>query len=69
MDAAILCRANGLLSVVYPVMMESGVSGIGIFNTGIHETRALMEEDPAVMAGVFTYELLPYRSFPGDCLP
>jgi hypothetical protein len=61
-------RADGLLSIVCPVTIESGVSGIGIFTTGIDESRKLMEEDPAVTAGVFTYELLPCRSFPGDCL-
>ena len=28
-----------------------------------------MDEDPAVQAGIFEYELYPCRSFPGDCLP
>jgi len=28
-----------------------------------------MDEDPAVKEGIFTYELHPCRSFPGDCLP
>jgi hypothetical protein len=61
-------RADGLMSIVCPVTIESGISGLGIFNTDIEETRKLMEEDPAVIAGVFVYELLPCRSFPGDCL-
>lgn len=62
-------RADGLLSVVCPVMDGSEVSGIGIFNTGVEETRAIMEEDPGVRAGVFVYEVHPCRSFPGDSLP
>lgn len=62
-------RADGLLSVVCPVMDGSEVSGIGIFNAGVEETRALMEEDPGVRAGVFVYEVHPSRSFPGDSLP
>jgi hypothetical protein len=26
----------------------------------------IMDEDPAVQAGVFTYDVHPIRSFPGD---
>lgn len=28
-----------------------------------------MDDDPAVLAGIFTYEIHPVRSFPGDSLP
>ena len=45
------------------------VKGVGIFSTGEEETRKIMEDDPAVKAGIFTYEIHPYRSFPGDMLP
>lgn len=62
-------RADGLLAIVCPVMDGSEVSGIGIFNAGVEETRALMEEDPGVQARVFVYEVHPCRSFPGDSLP
>jgi hypothetical protein len=62
-------RADGLLSVICPVMDGSEVSGIGIFNAGVEETRAIMEGDPGVQAGVFVYEVHPCRSFPGDSLP
>jgi hypothetical protein len=62
-------RADGLLAVVCPVMDESDVAGIGIFNAGVEETRALIKEDPGVQAGVFVYEVHPCRSFPGDSLP
>jgi hypothetical protein len=62
-------RADGLLSIVCPVRDDSEVAGIGIFNAGVEETRALMEEDPGVRAGVFVYEVHPCRSFPGDSLP
>jgi hypothetical protein len=62
-------RADGLLSIVCPVLDDSEVAGIGIFNAGVEETRALMEEDPGVRAGVFVYEAHPCRSFPGDSLP
>jgi hypothetical protein len=62
-------RADGLLSIVCPVMDDTDVCGIGIFNCDLDTTVALMEEDPGVVAGVFTYQAHPVRSFPGDSLP
>ena len=62
-------RAEGLLSVVCPVMDNSNVKGIGIFNADEAATKKIMEEDPGVIAGVFVYALHPCRSFPGDSLP
>ena len=62
-------RRDGKLCVVCPVGDESSVSGISIFSTDPEETRWLMEEDPGVKAGVFTYEIHPTHSFPGDSLP
>lgn len=62
-------RADGQLAVVLPVLDESEVAGIGIFTTGLEETKALMDADPGVLAGWFSYEVHPSRSFPGDALP
>jgi hypothetical protein len=62
-------REEGVLSIVCPVRDESDVSGIYIFNRGLQQVRQLMEEDPGVRAGVFTYELHECRGFPGQCLP
>jgi hypothetical protein len=62
-------RANGLLSIVFPVSDGSDVSGIGIFNASIDEVKRIMDEDPGVKEGVFVYEIHTCRSFPGDCLP
>jgi hypothetical protein len=62
-------RADGLLSIVCPVTEETGVSGVGIFNASKEETKKIMDGDPAVQAGIFTYEVHPCRSFPGDSLP
>jgi hypothetical protein len=45
------------------------VKGVGIFSTSQEETKRIMEEDPAVKAGIFTYEIHQFRSFPGDMLP
>jgi hypothetical protein len=62
-------RANGLLSIVCPIPNDPVMAGIGVFNTTEEETRKIMDEDPAVVAGVLSYELYAARSFPGDMLP
>jgi len=62
-------RAEGLLSIVCPVGRESEIVGIGIFNADEDTVRERLKEDPAIREGVFIYELLPVRSFPGDTLP
>lgn len=62
-------REAGALAIVCPVRDDSDVSGIGIFTTTAEKTREIMEEDPGVQAGLFTYELHETRGFPGDALP
>ena len=62
-------RAEGLLAVVCPVTDDSGWAGVGIFDGTIDEVTRIMDDDPGVTAGIFTYELHPVRSFPGDSLP
>ena len=62
-------RAQGVLSVVCPVLDDSRRCGIGIFNADVEEVEEILRGDPGVQAGVFTYEIHPVRSFPGDALP
>src|SRR3954451_22493166 len=59
----------GLLPVVLPVNDDSDVAGFGVFAAALDDTRTILEEDPAVRAGIFTYELHPVRGFPGAALP
>jgi hypothetical protein len=61
-------RADGVLQIVCPVADGSGVSGVGIFAASPEETTTIMNGDPGVKAGLFTYEVHPCRSFPGDAL-
>ena len=61
-------RADGVLAIVGPVTEPAAVSGIGIFKAPIEQTRQIMDGDPAVQAGIFTYEVYPFRSFPDDRL-
>jgi uncharacterized protein YciI len=62
-------REEGKLSIVCPINDGTEVKGVGIFSTSQEETKKIMEEDPGVKAGIFTYEIHPCRSFPGDMLP
>jgi hypothetical protein len=62
-------RAEGVMPIVCPVNDGSDVSGIGIFDASVEETKKIMDEDPGVKAGVFVYELHPCRGFPGSSLP
>lgn len=61
-------RADGVLNVVCPVTDDSPVCGIGLFDADLDSTVALMEQDPGVVAGVFTFQAHPVRGFPGDAL-
>jgi hypothetical protein len=62
-------RANGTLAIVCPVVDESNLSGVCIFTTNSEETRKIMDGDPGVEAGVFTYEIHSTKTFPGSRLP
>jgi hypothetical protein len=62
-------RADGLLSIVCPVSIEASVTGVGIFNASMEETKKIMDEDPAILEGIMDYEIYPCKSFPGDKLP
>jgi hypothetical protein len=62
-------RAAGKLAIVCPVLDDSDLCGVGLFDASVDETRKLMADDPAVLAGVLTVEVHPGRSFPGDVLP
>jgi hypothetical protein len=61
-------RADGVLSIVCPVADDSDLAGANIFDASAEEAARLMDGDPAVQAGVLSYEVHPVRSFPGDCL-
>lgn len=62
-------RDAGVLAIVCPVTDGSDVAGVGIFGAEPDEVREIVDGDPAVRAGVLTYELHPVRGFPSDSLP
>ena len=59
----------GLLAVVLPVTDDTELAGIGVFAATLDDTRAIMDDDPGVRAGIFGYQIHPVRGFPGACLP
>lgn len=62
-------RRDGLLCIVGPVVRdESDLTGLCIFTTDLEQTRKIMNEDPTVRAGIFTYEAHVIEGFPGDAL-
>jgi hypothetical protein len=62
-------REAGLLPIVCPVTDDSGWSGLGIFDAPPNQVTEILEGDPGVRAGVFTFEVHPIRGFPGSALP
>lgn len=62
-------RADGVLSIVCPIRDGSEWAGIGIFDSTPEEITKIMDSDPAVQAGILSYEVHSTRGFPGDALP
>ena len=62
-------RAEGVLPIVCPVADDTELCGIGIFDAPVDEVVGIMDGDPGVAAGIFTYETHPVRGFPGSVLP
>lgn len=59
----------GIMPIVLPVGDDSGLAGIGVFAATPEDTRTIMDDDPGVRAGIFTYQAHPARGFPGSALP
>lgn len=61
-------REAGLLPIICPITDGGPFTGIGIFVTDPAETDRIYALDPAVQAGVLSYEIHPTRSFPGSTM-
>lgn len=62
-------RKAGILAIVLPVRDDSDIAGIGIFDRDVDTVTAIMNDDPAVRAGVLGFDVHPAVGFPGDALP
>jgi hypothetical protein len=61
-------RKEGKLRIVCQLSGEGDIRGLCIFSTGLAETKKILEADPAIGAGIFTFELYTSECFPGDSL-
>lgn len=63
-------KEAGKLVVNGPMSEHADIRGVSIWNTNdVEEVRTLLNGDPAVQAGRFTFEVYPYFSMPGSALP
>jgi len=56
----------GILAVVMPVAEDCDIAGIQVFTVGTDEARTVMDADPGVAAGIFSYDIHPVRAFFGS---
>jgi len=61
-------RASGKLSIILGASDDSDIRGYGIFDQDPETTAKIMNDDPAVQAGVFEFDVHPVRGFPGGAL-
>jgi len=61
--------AEGKMAVVGPVRGGLPIVGLCIFTCPEAEVRGLLADDPAVRAGILTYDVMTMFGFPGDGLP
>jgi predicted ester cyclase len=58
----------GLMRIICPIGNGSGTTGVSIFDADPDEADRIMRQDPAVKAGLFTYEIHPTQTFPESTL-
>jgi predicted ester cyclase len=58
----------GLGRVVCPVADGSGTTGVTVFDADPGDVETIMRRDPAVQAGLFTFEIHPTQAFPESTL-
>ena len=64
-------RQNDSMVITMPIMdADSSLAAVAVYNTTDKDkVKKLMDKDPAVMAGVFNYEIVTGMGLPGDKLP
>ena len=62
-------QLEGKLAIVGPLQGGGDTVGLYIFTVPEAEVRAIMDEDVAYKAEIFTYDIMTMFGFPGDGLP
>lgn len=61
--------AAGKMNIAGPLMEDSDIRGICIYNAAsLEEAKQLAEEDPAVRSGRLVVEIHPWYAMKGSCL-
>jgi hypothetical protein len=61
-------RQMGLMPIVCPIRDGSDIAGIGVFDAEPADVERMYAADPAVQAGLLTFEIHASVSFPGSTL-
>jgi hypothetical protein len=64
----LVLKGDGVMPVVCAVDDDTDLCGIAVLDMDVDEARRVMDGDPGVQAGIFTYELHPTLSLPGSAL-
>ena len=59
----------GLLPMICPIADDSAIAGLGILVATPDQAEQIFSGDPAVLAGVLTFEIHHTVSLPGSTLP
>jgi hypothetical protein len=62
-------RHAGILAAAFTVLDGSEVWGVRAFTETVDDTTAIMNDDPGVRGGIFTFEVHACRGFAGDRPP
>ena len=62
-------KRAGLMPIICPIADGGDLVGIGIFDATPDQVEVIYASDPAVRAGIVTFEVHPTTSFPGSALP
>jgi hypothetical protein len=62
-------KAEGTKALVGPLAGGGEIVGLSVFTVPERDVRKLMEDDPGVRAGVFSYEIATWHEVPGTGLP
>lgn len=65
----IALHADGVLPIVCPARDRGELAGVAIFAADPDQTARIMDEDPGVRAGLYSYQVHPCSSVPGSVLP
>jgi hypothetical protein len=62
-------RDAGLMAAAFVLLDGTDIWAVRAFTGTVEDTTAIMNDDPGVAAGLFTFEVHPCRGFAADPMP